>query len=532
MAGDGNCLPNSILEQLGMDSDPGAAELYTQLYLRRQGVKHLLENWEVLGKSIAQDIEHQYGRPDSEINGKQIMKIQGRGKNQKKIYGFTVLEWCQNVIKNRFWLDEIFLKIVASMWSCRISVLRSDCLKSIDFRHKKNWREADIILMYNGSPFRGHYSGVIKCCSGNTYEAASVSYLKFSSGYRKHDDLAERLDRKDEIWDLDRESVIFTKKRGYKWGKQDKEDESGKNKGTGDSTEPPEPPSGMVRLEENEMVVKKEEWDNMKKEYDNMKKEIVGLKKEVEKLKKDDNEDEDNVVVPLERIERLEEGIESLKRSIENVKEGKDPDDIAENRGSTPKKSRRDEPNQPPSPNLAKMVKGKRPEQKRELGKNLPQLDLSQKSGICPVCKEDYITGPALVTHYSKFHKNQYLYKCKECGKGFMSTQGYNWHVLAHDESKRLKCPHGCTKTFGSKPSLKKHNREQHPTKKQAKEMKNVRCQFCQKKFKTKPNKNDHELGCVLNPDREELKCEVCGLGGYYVNKRVLDHKRKCHGWD
>ena len=87
-------------------------------------------------------------------------------------------------------------------------------------------------------------------------------------------------------------------------------------------------------------------------------------------------------------------------------------------------------------------------------------------------------------------------------------------------------------KDFGSKPALKKHNREQHPTKAQAKEMKNVRYQFCQKKFKTKPNKHDHELGCVLNPDREELKCEVCDLGGFYVNKRVLDHKRKCHGWD
>ena len=37
--------------------------------------------------------------------------------------------------------------------------------------------------------------------------------------------------------------------------------------------------------------------------------------------------------------------------------------------------------------------------------------------------------------------------------------------------------------------------------------------------FKTKANKNDHELGCALNPDREELKCEVCNLGGFYVNR-------------
>ena len=67
-----------------------------------------------------------------------------------------------------------------------------------------------------------------------------------------------------------------------------------------------------------------------------------------------------------------------------------------------------------------------------------------------------------------------------------MSSQGYNWHVAGHNKDNRLKCGHGCEKTFGSKPALKKHNREQHPTKAQAKEMKNVRCQFCKKKFQNK----------------------------------------------
>ena len=501
--------------------------MYSHLYLRRQAVKHLIDNWDLLGEDITNDVTNQYGRPDSELNGKLIMRKEGRGKYKREIYGFSVKEWCENVIKNKFWLDEIFLKIVASMWCCRISVLRSDSLKTIDYRHNLHWLKADIVLMYNGRPFRGHYCAVIKCLDDNEYETASVGYLQFSEGYRKHEDLEERLQRRDEyIWDLDRENSIFTKKRGYKWAKEDKEDEKGRKKSSGGSTEPQQPPSGMVQVSEDEMVVKKEEWDNMKKQ-------LGELKKEVEKLKKAaDNDNEDNVVVPIERMERLEEGVESLKRSIEMVKEGKEPDEIGELRGTTPKKSRRDDPDQPPDPEIAKMVRGKRVEQRREIGKNLPELDMEDKSGVCPVCKEDYITGPALVSHYSKFHKNKYLYHCKECGKGFMSSQGYNWHVAGHNKDNRLKCAHGCEKTFGSKPALKKHNREQHPTKAQAKEMKNVRCQFCKKKFKTKANKNDHELGCVLNPDREELKCEVCNLGGFYVNKRVLDHKRKCHGWD
>ena len=55
-----------------------------------------------------------------------------------------------------------------------------------------------------------------------------------------------------------------------------------------------QPPSGMVQVSEDEMVIKKEEWDNMKKQ-------LGELKKEVEKLKKAaDNENEDNVVVPIE----------------------------------------------------------------------------------------------------------------------------------------------------------------------------------------------------------------------------------------
>ena len=51
--------------------------------------------------------------------------------------------------------------------------------------------------------------------------------------------------------------------------------------------------------------------------------------------------------------------------------------------------------------------------------------------------------------------------------------------------------------------------KEQHPTEEQLKERENIKCQYCQKKFKTKDNRNEHELGCVANKDREELKCEV-----------------------
>ena len=169
-------------------------------------------------------------------------------------------------------------------------------------------------------------------------------------------------------------------------------------------------------------------------------------------------------------------------------------------------------------------------ERKREIAQDLPEIEKGST-----VCKE-YLTENAIVGHYSKFHKNECLYYCRICGKGFISSLGYRLHMKGHNEEERLPCEDNeckkAKKTFGSKSALKKHMKEQHPTEEQKKAMQNIKCQFCKKKFKTKDNKNEHELGCVLKPDREELTCEVCDRGGFYVNKRVLDHKRRCHGWE
>ena len=70
--GDGNCLTNSVIAQLAMETDPGAKELYTQIYLRRSVIRHLIANWNVLGEEITEDIRMLYRRPDSELNGKPL----------------------------------------------------------------------------------------------------------------------------------------------------------------------------------------------------------------------------------------------------------------------------------------------------------------------------------------------------------------------------------------------------------------------------------------------------------------------------
>ena len=42
-------MANAILLQLGWEDDRDEQVLYNHLYLRRQAVKHLLENWDKLG---------------------------------------------------------------------------------------------------------------------------------------------------------------------------------------------------------------------------------------------------------------------------------------------------------------------------------------------------------------------------------------------------------------------------------------------------------------------------------------------------
>ena len=69
----------------------------------------------MLGKQITNDITRQYGRPDSEINRKLIATEKKFKGEKQKVYGFSVLEWCKYVLKDKFWWGEIFLKILASM---------------------------------------------------------------------------------------------------------------------------------------------------------------------------------------------------------------------------------------------------------------------------------------------------------------------------------------------------------------------------------------------------------------------------------
>ena len=179
--GNGNCLPNSILKQVNFAMDPGSDHLYTQTYLRHQVIMHLIANWEVFGQEIKENIKISYGHPDSIVGGLQIKKVSSHGNKRNVEYGYSVMDWCKYILRDGSWCDEIFIKLVASMWGCKISVLRADSLHSTTYRYEGSFHLADIILMYNGNPVKGHYSPVGHCGKGLVFESNSIEYLEVFS---------------------------------------------------------------------------------------------------------------------------------------------------------------------------------------------------------------------------------------------------------------------------------------------------------------------------------------------------------------
>ena len=108
-------------------------------------------------------------------------------------------------------------------------------------------------------------------------------------------------------------------------------------------------------------------------------------------------------MVPEKSMETLRDDLDSLKRKFEQVMEGEEPSGSGTvGKGTTPKKSRPHDPDQPPDPAISKLVKRKRVDIPREVAGNFPAIQ--KGSSVCPVCKEDYCTQNALVAHYSKFH--------------------------------------------------------------------------------------------------------------------------------
>ena len=135
------------------------------------------------------------------------------------------------------------------------------------------------------------------------------------------------------------------------------------------------------------------------------------------------------------------------------------------------------------------------------------------------MCKIDQMSHENLIKHNQKYHENKSYFTCNECGKGFITTDGYRHHVDGHNISKRFKCTFlDCTKTFTSVLTRKAHFKNVHMVKGPR-----IPCKLkdagCTKDFGSKGNMVEHTTKCPKTPKVQELTCDLCGVGGFYLPK-------------
>ena len=79
------------------------------------------------------------------------------------------------------------------MWAVKITVLRSDSLREVRFRHEVDIDDVDIVLVYNSKPINGHYSPAI-CVEGEEAETLEIRQDIVKS--RNYDPEVDRLERR------------------------------------------------------------------------------------------------------------------------------------------------------------------------------------------------------------------------------------------------------------------------------------------------------------------------------------------------
>ena len=149
--------------------------MYAARYVKHQAVAHFLEYREELFDEVVEAIRMEYGRVDSEFGP------------------FTVREYLHFINKPREYGDFIMLKLISSMWAVKITVLRSDSLREVRFRHDADIDDVDIVLVYNSKPINGHYSPAI-CVEGGEAETLEIREDMVKS--KHYDPEVDRLERK------------------------------------------------------------------------------------------------------------------------------------------------------------------------------------------------------------------------------------------------------------------------------------------------------------------------------------------------
>ena len=278
---------------------------------------------------------------------------------------------------------------------------------------------------------------------------------------------------------------------------------------------------------DGKMVVMKDDMMMIKIEhYKDIRNRCIELEKQVKELS-----GEQGILVQEKSLKIIEAEIEHVRKNIVLIVEERDEDESVIDHTNTPRKRRSSQGDQPPSKSMAQMVAKKNLEMKKEM---LEEIEGYEKGDTyCKICISEEHTHYQLVKHYQKYHENKAPFVCNKCGKGFFRAEGHHRHVECHNMEKKIKCmDNTCTQAFTSKLALKAHIKLKHLGVKER-----IKCKYadkgCDKTFTVKGNMIEHTFKCKYNLDGvQEMTCEVCGKGGFFMPKHILQYKRKAHGWD
>ena len=144
----------------------------------------------------------------------------------------------------------------------------------------------------------------------------------------------------------------------------------------------------------------------------------------------------------------------------------------------------------------------------------------------CKICGKHYKRASRMKNHFRKRHLGKTKHQCPTCHKYYTDGSALRNHMNTHDKKQfPFQCDK-CSKSYKTKSKLAQHS----PVHEKAQ----FACQFthlgCDKEYKWKKGKKEHEPKCPYNPDLPEdapFPCEkeYCNKG-YWDKRSLLRHYR------
>jgi hypothetical protein len=165
------------------------------------------------------------------------------------------------------------------------------------------------------------------------------------------------------------------------------------------------------------------------------------------------------------------------------------------------------------------------------------KLNNLMKTFECQTCQSTFLGRKEYVAHCKEVHdeiiSRTETIECQSCDETFIAANFYiQHHQSVHGGlppeylEKDLFVCNQCPKVFISKTSLSIHRYNAHNADHKLRKKDAQNCPFCDKKFQTRANYNEHVK--VKHEKNTPFKCDECDRS-YGTNGKLLNHKQSVH---